>query len=134
MAEVRASYAEIWEAAKHSPGGSPIPAPTQGFDEVDEEEARRRYEDAWQLGGVHPLQQFNDVLTNPESNAFAADFFRDKIRAAVHDPVVAELLTPKGYPIAAKRPVLDSNYFETFNRPNVHLVDIKDTPIAQASS
>jgi cyclohexanone monooxygenase len=109
----------------------PLPAPTQTFDEVDPDEARRRYNEAWAQGGVMVLQQFADLMTNPESNEFAAEFFRDKIRSTVRDPEIAEKLVPKGYPIAAKRPVLDSNYFETFNLPHVHLVDVKETPISR---
>ena len=75
------------------------------------------------------LQQFNDLLTNPRSNSSAAEFFREKIREAVDDPETAAKLLPIGYPIAAKRPVLDTDYFETFNKPHVHLVDVRETPI-----
>jgi cyclohexanone monooxygenase len=77
------------------------------------------------------LQQFNDLMTNPESNEFAAEFFRDKIRSTVRDRETAEKLVPTGYPIAAKRPVLDTDYFETFNLPHVRLVDVKQTPISR---
>jgi len=129
MDEVKASYADVWDRVRHHPGGMPLPLPTQRFDEVDSDEAKRRYEAAWAEGGVMVLQQFKDLMTSESSNEFCADFFRDKIRSIVRDPETAEKLVPKGYPIAAKRPVLDSQYFETFNRPNVHLVDVKDTPI-----
>jgi cation diffusion facilitator CzcD-associated flavoprotein CzcO len=131
MDEIKATYSDVWERVRRHPGGMPLDLPTQRFDEVDEEEARRRYEAAWAHGGVIVLQQFNDLLTSERSNEFCADFFRDKIRSTVHDPVTAEMLVPKGYPIAAKRPVLDTDYFETFNRPNVHLVDIKQAPIEE---
>ena len=129
MDEIKANYGEVWDRLRRHPGGMPLPQPTQSFDEVDEDEARRRYEAAWAEGGVMVLQQFNDLMTNERANEFCADFFRDKIRNTVHDPQTAEMLVPQGYPIAAKRPVLDSNYFETFNKPHVHLVDIRDTPI-----
>jgi cation diffusion facilitator CzcD-associated flavoprotein CzcO len=131
IAEIKATYDEIWRRAKASPGGMPLPAPTQSFDEVDEPEARRRYEAAWEHGGVLVLQQFNDLMTNPESNEFAAGFFREKIASTVRDPDVARTLMPTTYPIAAKRPVLDTNYYETFNRANVELVDVKTTPISR---
>ena len=131
VADVKARYPDIWRKAKSSPGGSPIPAPTEGFDDVDEDEARRRYEAAWQEGGVVVLQQFDDLLSNPRSNEFAAEFFREKIRSIVHDPLTAATLTPVGYPIAAKRPVLDTNYYETFNSDHVHLVDVRRTPITR---
>ncbi len=130
VAGIKATYDEIWRRAKASPGGMPLPAPIQSFDEVDEAEARRRYEAAWEHGGVLVLQQFNDLMTNPESNEFAASFFREKIASTVHDPDVARRLMPTSYPIAAKRPVLDTNYYETFNRANVELVDVKATPIS----
>jgi cation diffusion facilitator CzcD-associated flavoprotein CzcO len=134
VAEVKATYPELWRRSRSSPGGMPLPPPTLTFDEVDPEEAHRRYEEAWAHGGVLVLQQFKDLLTNPESNEFAANFFRDKIRSTVDDPETAEKLVPKGYPIAAKRPVLDSDYFETFNLPHVRLVDVKQTPITRITA
>jgi cation diffusion facilitator CzcD-associated flavoprotein CzcO len=134
VAEVKATYEEIWERIRTSPGGMPLPVPTQTFDEVDREEARRRYEAAWERGGVLVLQQFKDLMTNPEANEFAAEFFREKIRATVIEATTAEALIPRGYPIAAKRPVLDNGYFETFNLPHVHLVDVKQTPITRITA
>jgi cyclohexanone monooxygenase len=128
---IKATYPDVWERVRASPGGMPLPVPTQSFAEVDEHEARRRYEAAWEQGGVLVLQQFKDLMTNERANEFCAEFFREKIRQIVKDPVTAEKLTPKGYPIAAKRPVLDSGYFETFNRPNVHLVDVRESPIEE---
>jgi cation diffusion facilitator CzcD-associated flavoprotein CzcO len=70
-------------------------------------------------------------MTSQRSNDFAAEFFREKIREIVDDPDTAAKLLPTGYPIAAKRPVLDTNYFETFNKPHVHLVDTRQTPISE---
>jgi cyclohexanone monooxygenase len=131
IAEVKATYPQIWERVRRSPGGMPFEVPTQSFEDVDEQEARRRYEVAWGEGGVMVLQQFNDLLTNPACNEFTADFFREKIRSTVVDPAIAEQLVPTGYPIAAKRPVLDTGYFETFNLPHVHLVDVRRTPITR---
>jgi len=130
VAEIKATYDEIWRRAKSSPGAMPLPGPSIAFDEVDEDEARRRYEAAWENGGVLVLQQFNDLMTNPASNEFAAEFFRDKIATIVRDPETARKLMPTTYPIAAKRPVLDTNYYETFNRSNVELVDVRATPIS----
>jgi len=131
VADVKARYGELNAITRQSAGGMPLPAPTQPFDEVDEDEARRRYEEAWERGGVLVLQQFSDLLTNERSNEFAAEFFREKIRATVRNTDVAEKLVPKGYPIAAKRPVLDTNYYETFNLPHVRLVDVNEAPISE---
>jgi cyclohexanone monooxygenase len=72
---------------------------------------------------------YRDLLVEPAANALAAEFVRDKIRAAVEDPEIARKLIPTGYPIATKRLPLDAGYFETFNRDNVELVDLRETPI-----
>ena len=110
----------------------PLPAPTQSFDEVDEAEARRRYEAAWEQGGVLVLQQFNDLLDQPATRTSSPPSSSARRSASiVDDPDIADKLTPIGYPIAAKRPVLDTNYFETFNQPHVHLVDVSETPITE---
>ena len=55
---------------------------------------------------------------------------RNKIRAIVHDPATAEALCPKTFPIGTKRLCVDTGYYETFNRPNVRLVDLREHPIA----
>jgi cyclohexanone monooxygenase len=75
------------------------------------------------------LYAYNDLLRNEQSNAFTADYVRGKIAEIVKDPQVAERLTPRTYPIGTKRICIDSNYYETYNRPNVELVDISSTPI-----
>ena len=72
------------------------------------------------------FETFDDLLANADSNQAISDFLRSKIHEKVKDPEVAELLTPRGYPLFAKRPPLDHGFYEAFNRDNVHLVDIKD--------
>jgi cyclohexanone monooxygenase len=69
------------------------------------------------------------VLTNQAVNDVAADFVRERIKAKVNDPAVAEILAPQGHPIGTKRICVDLEYFETFNRPNVALVDVRAAPI-----
>jgi cyclohexanone monooxygenase len=71
---------------------------------------------------------FNDLLTNDAANATARDFFRRKLQEAVDDPELVEMLTPD-YPLGCKRLIVGTDYYETFNRDNVHLVSVKDTPI-----
>ena len=75
------------------------------------------------------LTTYRDLLVNQDANDLAADFVREKIRSIVKDAAVAELLTPKNQPIGAKRLPVDTYYFETYNRENVTLVDIKSAPI-----
>ena len=72
------------------------------------------------------------MLVNPEANDFAAEFLRSKIRAEVRDPEVAALLTPRSV-VGCKRICLDTDYFATFNRPNVTLVDVSAAPIEEVT-
>jgi cyclohexanone monooxygenase len=96
---------------------------------VDAETRQREYETRWDRGGLGFTAAFADLLTKKESNDTAAEFFRAKIRAIVRDRTVAEALMPKGYPIGTKRMCVDTDYYDTFNRDNVTLVDIRSAPI-----
>jgi cation diffusion facilitator CzcD-associated flavoprotein CzcO len=91
-------------------------------------------ETAWIKGGLEFRAAFNDTLINPESNQLVADFIRKKIRDIVLKPEVAELLSDIDHPFAAKRPPVDSHYFETYNRDNVSLVDLRATPIERITA
>lgn len=96
---------------------------------VSEEERNRVYEEAWQKGGGFGfmLATFADIIVSPEANKSATDFVVNKIRQIVKDPALVEKLTPKDY--YAKRPLAVDNYYETYNRGNVTLVDVKEDPI-----
>jgi cation diffusion facilitator CzcD-associated flavoprotein CzcO len=98
--------------------------------DVPEEERKRIYEANWRVGGFSLLGSFSDLLFSKESNDTAAEFVRQKIRGIVKDPKVAEKLCPKNHPLMTKRPCVDIDYFETYNRDNVTLVDLQETPIA----
>jgi len=87
------------------------------------------YEARWNRGGINFMHSFNDLMVDADANHTAAEFVRAKIKATVRDPKVAAALCPTDYPIGTKRICLDSNYFETFNRDNVTLVDLRATPI-----
>jgi cyclohexanone monooxygenase len=97
--------------------------------EVTPEEREAEYEARWARGGTAFMASFADLITNRDANDTAAEFVRAKIRGLVKDPAVAEILAPKGYPIGTKRICVDTDYFETFNRDNVTLVDVRDAPI-----
>src|SRR6201984_1560908 len=75
------------------------------------------------------LYSFTDLLLHKESNDTASEFVRQKIRATVKDRKTAELLCPSDHPIGTKRLILDTDYYETYNRDNVTLVDIRSKPI-----
>ena len=98
--------------------------------DVSDQERQSILEDRWSRGGTSFMAAFNDLALNQTSNDFAAEFVRNKIRAMVKDPATAELLAPKGHPIGTKRICVDTDYFLTYNRDNVTLVDVSKTPIA----
>jgi cyclohexanone monooxygenase len=88
----------------------------------------REYEDRWRQGGLPFMASFADLMFDAAANETAADFIRGKIRSIVQDPAVAEKLTPH-HPVGCKRLCVDTDYYATFNRPNVTLVDVGATPI-----
>ncbi len=99
---------------------------------VTEDERNEVYEKAWQYGGFRFWGgTFRDVLTSAGANRTAYNFWRDKTRARIHDPVRAEILAPMEppYPFGTKRPSLEQDYFEVFNQHNVELVDLRSDPI-----
>lgn len=99
--------------------------------EMSEADRLAEFEARWKSGGTTFMQAFRDLVLNQAANDTAAEFVRGKIRQIVKDPKVAELLAPKDYPIGTKRICVDSHYFETYNRPNVTLVDVKTNPIEE---
>ena len=99
--------------------------------EVSEEERNDMFEAAWAKGGLRFRGVFSDLLTSEKSNEAAANFIKSKIRQKVTDPDKAEILSDIDHPYAAKRPPIDTNYFETFNRENVSLVNLKADPIKE---
>jgi cation diffusion facilitator CzcD-associated flavoprotein CzcO len=101
--------------------------------ETSPEEREKIYEAAWQRGGLQFRAVFQDMLVSKEANDTAADFIKRKIRSIVKDPKTAAILSDIDHPYAAKRPPIDTDYFETYNRPNVALVDVKAVPIQRIS-
>ena len=108
--------------------GGDTPTGPHGACEVSDAERRDALEARWQKGGLLFLGAFNDALTNPTSNQLIADFVREKIRTTVRDPETARRLSPDSV-IGCKRLCVDTNYYETFNRPNVSLIDLREQPI-----
>jgi cyclohexanone monooxygenase len=87
------------------------------------------YEQRWETGGTTFMASFNDLIFNKASNDTASEFVRGKIRAMVKDPAKADLLAPTNHPIGTKRICVDTDYYLTYNRPNVDLVDVRNAPI-----
>jgi cation diffusion facilitator CzcD-associated flavoprotein CzcO len=131
-AAMKASYPAYRAAQRASRAGVPRQVPTQSALEVTEEERNAAYQWGWEQGDLFSLGgQYADVLVDPAANETAAEFIRAKIRGIVADPELAEKLSPRTFPFGTKRPCLDTGYFETFNRPHVHLVDLRETPLAE---
>lgn len=131
VAEVKRHYPALRESARNSPAGGLRPASTRAFFSVAPHERMALLEDAWRHGGLAMLGTFSDLLFNEEANEHVAEFIRGKIGEVVKDPVTAEKLKPRGYPVFARRPCLDSSYYETYNLPHVHLVDLNEDAIAE---
>jgi cation diffusion facilitator CzcD-associated flavoprotein CzcO len=126
---VKADYAEFRRQARESRIGFVVERNDQSALAVSTQERQREYERRWRRGGLGFSATFADLLTSREANETAAEFFRAKIRATVRDPAVAETLSPRDYPIGTKRLCVDTDYYATFNRDNVTLVDLRATPI-----
>ena len=127
----KAEYPDRRRAAYETPFGiAGYPPPVKSAIEASEEERRRTYAAKWEEGGsINYLYAYTDLLVNKTSNETASEFVREKIRATVKDPRTAELLCPTDHPIGTKRLILDTEYYETYNRDNVALVDIRSAPI-----
>ncbi len=130
--EVKPNYEEILEQARWSQGGGGRAPIEQSALAVTEAERNRIYEQQWDKGGYEfSGGSFADLMTNRAANDTAADFIRDKIRQIVKDPETCQKLLPHDHPFGAKRGLLDTGYYATYNRDNVHLADLRETPIRQ---
>ena len=129
-AEIRENYGELRREAKKTPTGCWWTVNPATADEMSASERRRELEARWEMGGLCMYSVFADVLMNDEANEIAADFVREKISELVRDPQVAALLSPHSF-IGCKRICLDTDYYATFNRPNVALVDVSDAPVEE---
>ncbi|CAB4600611.1 unannotated protein [freshwater metagenome] len=132
VATLKRRYREHRAEQRVSYGGVVNPSSEQSAHEVPADERTQRFDAIWEEGMLFGfLGSFNDVMIDPSANAIVADYLRDRIRSIVSDPATAEALCPTTYPVGAKRLCLDTDYFETFNRSNVSLVDLQSTPITR---
>jgi cyclohexanone monooxygenase len=103
--------------------------PDRGALDDGDNERRARFEQRWMRGGLTFMQAYNNLLLDKAANDTAADYVREKIAEIVRDPETAKRLQPDNHPIGSKRICVDTEYYATFNRPNVTLVDIRSVPI-----
>ena len=128
--EIRTRYPEIFEKCLETAGSFMHEFDTRSALSVSEEERVEFYESLWQEPGFKKwLSNFYDVMMPGPANEDYAEFFRNKIRERVKDPVVAEMLTPKDHMFGSKRLPCESGYYEVYNQDNVLLVDVKKAPI-----
>ncbi|CAF4082503.1 unnamed protein product, partial [Rotaria magnacalcarata] len=126
----KSNYAEYRRQALETPFAIKVKHETStSLVAATPEERQAELEKSWQIGGLEFLIYFHDLLFNKESNDIAAEFVRNKIRETVKKSEVADALIPQTYPLGTKRLCVDSNYFQTFNRDNVTLVDLRNGSI-----
>lgn len=131
----RRQYDAIWERARKHSFAFDFQAAGRNVADVSPAECQRILERFWETGGFRFIfETFDDIFTDEAANAVVAEFVRNKIRAIVADPATAELLCPTDHPLGAKRPPLGHFYYETYNRENVHLVDVRSQPITHISA
>jgi len=126
---IKENTAEIRRVTQSSVNGHPWFISDRLALQTPAEERQALYEAAWETGGLRFRAAFRDLVTDKAANDTAAEFIRNKIREIVKDPATAAKLSDFDHPYAAKRPPIDTDYFETFNRDNVTLVDVRAEPI-----
>jgi len=128
---VKDNFTDIRRVMQSSPNGHPFVIQDRKVFDVSDEERLAIYEAAWEKGGLEFRASFKDLLMDKAANDTAAEFLCNKIRQIVKDPETAEKLANIDHPYASKRPPIDTNYFETYNRDNVSLVDVRAAPIEE---
>jgi cation diffusion facilitator CzcD-associated flavoprotein CzcO len=130
MADIKARYDEIFALCARTPGGFIHEPDRRPFFEVPREERVAMWEKLYGEPGFGIwLANFRDIFMDEDANAEFSEFIADKIRSRVNDPVLAEKLIPKDHGFGVQRVPMETRYYEAYNRDNVHLVDLKETPI-----
>ena len=130
MAEIRTHYEEIFDTCARTPGGFLHQPDRRGFYNVSREERVRLWDELYDRRGFAIwLANFVEIFIDEEANAEFSEYIADRIRQRVTDPVVAEKLIPRDHGFGVQRVPMETNYFEAYNRDNVELVDISETPI-----
>lgn len=132
MEKLQAEYDRILSFVKSTPTAFPYERNPKKASQTTPQERQALFESLYSMPGYGIwLSGYRDVLVSKKSNSYLAEFIADKIRQRVKDPVVAEKLIPKDHPFGTKRVPMETYYYEAFNQPNVHLVDVRETPITR---
>ncbi|MEM9201256.1 MAG: NAD(P)/FAD-dependent oxidoreductase [Actinomycetota bacterium] len=130
MEAIRSRYAEIFANCAATPGGFEHVADRRNYDDLTPEQRRETWDELYDAPGFAlQLANFPDTFFKPEANQELSDYVADRIRQRVDDPEIAEKLIPRDHGFGYQRLPLETNYFEAYNRPNVHLVDVSEDPI-----
>jgi cation diffusion facilitator CzcD-associated flavoprotein CzcO len=134
MADIRRRYDEIFATCARTPGGFEHEPDRRGFHEVTREERLALWDRLYDEPGFGIwLRNFKEIFTDEKANAEFSEYIAERIRRRVKDPKVAEKLIPRDHGFGVQRVPLETRYFEAYNRPNVHLVDISETPIVRVT-
>jgi hypothetical protein len=134
MADIRRRYDEIFAACARSPGGFEHEPDRRGFYEVTREERLALWDKLYDEPGFGIwLANFREIFTDEKANAEFSEYIADRIRKRVKDPKVAEKLIPRDHGFGVQRVPMETRYFEAYNRENVHLVDISETPLVRVT-
>ena len=128
---VKANYRARRDQAWNSPTGLGFYPSKQSALDASPEEREKVYEAAWHRLGFGFALSYFDILLSKPANDTAAEFIRRKIGSVINNPLLRDKLIPKGHPFAARRPSVDSGYFQAFNRDNVELADLRESPIVE---
>ena len=132
--QVAADYPRIRTDARNNFMGITADPPAPSAKLASDRERREVYDRYYDRGGFHLLiSSYQDLLFDEDSNETLASYIRDRIGERVDDPAVAALLTPTDHPYGTKRPPMETNYYETYNRDDVTLVDVRSTPIERVT-
>jgi len=130
MADIRARYDEIFAICARTPGGFEHEPDRRGFHDVPRAQRLAMWDRLYEESGFGIwLANFREIFTDEDANAELSEYIADRIRQRVNDPVVAEKLIPRDHGFGVQRVPLETNYLEAYNRDNVSLVDISETPI-----
>lgn len=130
MEYLKQNYDNIFAYIKTTDAAFPYHRYPKKAVDATPEERQALFEELYNTPGYGIwLGSYKDVLFNKQSNAYLAEFVADKIRQRIKDPAIAEKLIPKDHPFGAKRVPMETNYYEVYNKENVHLVDIREAPI-----
>jgi cation diffusion facilitator CzcD-associated flavoprotein CzcO len=134
--EAKVHYPERFELREQTNTGFDYRSTGDSTLAVSDDEREAVYERLWEAGGFcFWAGGFNDLTIDERANTLAYEFWRDRVRARLDDPELAEVLAPKAppHPFGVKRPSLEQDFYETFNQANVSLVDVRSTPIERVT-